>query len=76
VEVLAVQAGDRGKRMRLARHLHEAEALGCATEHVALDLRRLDLTKDLEGFQQVVLGDVRCQVADEDVHSRLLSKGL
>src|SRR5262245_55386439 len=72
VQFLAVETGDRGERMLLAGHLHEAEALGRAGEELPLHLRRFHFPEWLEQRDQLVLGRLRRQVAYEDLHLELL----
>src|SRR5262252_5064228 len=62
---------DGSERASFSRHFNETETSRDYREHVADDLRRLDIAKCLECFHQRGVGNLRCEIADEDVHLTL-----
>src|SRR5262249_42007022 len=75
LEILAVQAVDRGLRLRLLRHLEEAEALGLAGDPVLDDGAGGHLAELLERLPELVLGESVREVAYVEVHPCLLCLG-
>jgi hypothetical protein len=72
LQLLAVQVVDRGLGLGLGGHLHECESPGLAAELVRDDIHGRNLTEGLEGFSQILFGDVARQISYVDVHSRSL----
>src|SRR6185295_8440494 len=69
MKIFAVERRDGSQRMGLARHLDEAEAFGCTAEQLAHYLHFLDLTELFERIGEFRFGDLRRQIAYENVHA-------
>lgn len=67
-KVGAVEALDRGIRVRVVVHLHEAEAPGLAAESVADQIHLAHFTKPGKGLTQLGLSDAERKVAYIESH--------
>jgi hypothetical protein len=65
---LAFQACDSSLALGFVRHFHETEASGLSAVSVFDDVNRLNFAKDLKLATQIVLGNIRRQITDVDLH--------
>src|SRR3990172_8881253 len=67
-EVLAVEPGDRGERVRFARHFHEAEPPGRTGKQLAQQFDGFDFAECLEQLRELRFSHFGRKVAYKNIH--------
>jgi hypothetical protein len=67
-EVLAIESGDSRERVRLARHLHEAETPGRTGKQLAQQLNRFHFTERFEQLSELRFSHFGRKVANKNIH--------
>jgi hypothetical protein len=73
LQLLAIQAVDRGLCFSLTGHLHESESSWLASEPVRYDIDGCDLPEGFKSLLQILFSDIARQVPDVDIHAGFLS---